>query len=125
MSFSFRPLTNMPTRIIESTSTLIDNVFTNNFNDVHISGIFCTEIVDNLRVFSILSSKAHAKDKNKDTTFRKITPSGQVTFLNDISKIEWLDVLKVNNPDIACDLFITKIKTIYERCFPLSTVKIK
>ena len=40
------------------------------------------------------------------------------------ANIEWLDVLHANNPDIACDLFITKIKTIYERCFPLSTVKI-
>ena len=56
--------------------------------------------------------------------FRKITPSGQVTFKNDIANIEWLDVLQANNPDIAYDLFITKIKTIYERCFPLSTVKI-
>ena len=35
MSFSFRPLINMSTRITESTSTLIDNIFTNNFNDAH------------------------------------------------------------------------------------------
>ena len=40
MSFSFRPLINMPTRITELTSTLIDNVFTNNHCDAHISGIF-------------------------------------------------------------------------------------
>ena len=39
--------------------------------------------------------------------------------------MEWLDVLPFNNPDIAYDLYITKIKIIYERYFPLSTVKIK
>ena len=50
---------------------------------------------------------------------------GQVTFKNDIANIEWLDVLQADNQDISYDLFITKIKTIYERCFPLSTVKIK
>ena len=69
----------MSTRITESTSTLIDNIFTNNFNDAHISGIFYTDISDYFPVFSILSSKAPAKDKNKLATFRKITP-GQVTF---------------------------------------------
>ena len=72
MSFSFRPQINMTTRITESTSILIDNIFTNNFNDAHISRIFYTEISDNFPVFSILSSKAPAKDKNKLTTLRKI-----------------------------------------------------
>ena len=46
-------------------------------------------------------------------------------YMYDIANIEWLDVLQANNPDIVYDLFIIKIKTIYERCFPLSTVKIK
>ena len=112
MSFSFKPLINMPTRITESNSTLIDNIFTNNFNDAHSSGVFYTDISDHFPVFSIFSSKAPAKDKNK-LTFINITPSGQVTFQNDIANIEWLDVLQANNPDIAYDLFITKIKTIY------------
>ena len=88
ISFSFRPLINIPTRITESTSTLIDNIFTNNFKDAHISGIFYTDISDHFPVFSILSSKAPAKDKNKLTTFRKITLSGQVTFKNDIGNTE-------------------------------------
>ena len=70
----------MPTRITETTSTLINNIFTNNFNDAHISGIFITDISDHFPAFFIHSSKAPAKDKNKLTTFRKITPSGQVTF---------------------------------------------
>ena len=86
---------------------------------------FYTDISDRFSVFSILLSKAPAKDKNKLTTFIKITPSEQVTFINAIAKIEWLDVLQANNPDIAYDLFITKMKTVYERCFPLSTLKIK
>ena len=68
----------MQTRITESTSTLIDNIFTNNFNHAHISGILYTDISGHFPVFSILSSKAPAKDKNKLTTFRKITPSSEL-----------------------------------------------
>ena len=74
-----------------------------------ISEVFFT-LTSVITKFSILSSKASAKDKNKLTTFRKITPSWQVTFKNDIANIEWLNVLQANNPDIAYDLFITKIK---------------
>ena len=100
----------MPIRITESSSTLIDNIFTNNFNDAHISGIFYTDISDHFTVFSILSFKAHAKDNNKLVMFRKITPSGQVTFKNDIAHIKWLDVLQAHKPDSAYDFFITKIR---------------
>ena len=58
------------------------------------SQVFYTDISNHFPVFSILSSKAPAKDKNIQTTFRKIIPSGQVTFKNDIVNIEWLDVLQ-------------------------------
>ena len=78
---------------------------------------FYTDISDHFPVFSILSFKAPTKDNNKLIMSRKITPSGQVIFDNDVANIEWLDVLQANNPDIAYDLFITKIKTIYESCF--------
>ena len=125
MSFSFRLLINIPTRITESTSTLVDNIFRNNSNDALLSDIFYVDISDHFPVFSIPSCKASAKNKSKLTTFRKITPSGQGTFKNDIANIEWLDVLQANNSNIAYDLFITKLKTIYERYFPLSKVKIK
>ena len=74
MSFSFMPLISMPIRITESTSTLIDNIFTNNFNDAHNSGIFYTDICNNFPVFAIFSSKAPANDNNKLITFIKITP---------------------------------------------------
>ena len=41
-------------------------------------------------------------------------------------KEQWIvDVLQASNPDIAYDLFITKIKTICQKYFPFSTVKLK
>ena len=65
----------------------------------------------------ILSFKAPTKDNNKLITSRKITPSGSVIFNNDVANIEWLNVWQANNPDIAYDVFITKIKTIMKCAF--------
>ena len=81
MLFSFRPLINMLTGITESISTLIDNIFTDNLCDAHMSGIFDTDFSDHFPVFSILSSKAPAKDNNKLIISRKITPLGKLLLL--------------------------------------------
>ena len=69
MSFSFRSLINMPTRITESTSTLIDSLQTILMILMYISGIFYADISYHFPVFSIglLSFKAPAKENNKTT----------------------------------------------------------
>ena len=53
-SFSFLPLINRPTRIAQTSSTLIDNIFTNSPPEHHIiSGILMTDISDHLPTFHI------------------------------------------------------------------------
>ena len=53
-SFSFLPLINRPTRIAQTSSTLIDNIFTNSPPEHHIiSGILTTDISDHLPTFHI------------------------------------------------------------------------
>ena len=58
LSFSFRPLINMPNRITETSCTLIDNIFTNDLSNEHFSGILYSDISDHLPVFTLLSYKA-------------------------------------------------------------------
>ena len=50
------PLINSPTRITGSSETLIDNIFTNKFNNVKIhSGIIKTDISDHFPIFILLN----------------------------------------------------------------------
>ena len=51
LSFSFRPLLNMPTRITETSGTLIDNIFPNDLSNEHFCGILYSDISDHLPVF--------------------------------------------------------------------------
>ena len=52
---SFIPLVNRPTRVTQFSATLIDNILTNNFQDIHKStqGILATEISDHFPIFHI------------------------------------------------------------------------
>ena len=52
-SSSFIPLINRPTRVTDTTATLIDNIFTNNLNDHALNGILTTDISDHFSVFHI------------------------------------------------------------------------
>ena len=54
-SFSFRPTINKPTRISNTSATLIDNVFTNILPSPK-SGILLTDISDHLPIFMIMPS---------------------------------------------------------------------
>lgn len=55
-SRSFVPLITRPTRLTSHTATLIDNIFTNNFDDIAKSGLLVTDISDQLPIFSLVHS---------------------------------------------------------------------
>ncbi|KAJ8048890.1 hypothetical protein HOLleu_01392 [Holothuria leucospilota] len=57
-SHSFYPLHSLPTRITPSSTSLVDNIFTNDPRDFH-SGILIMDISDHLPVFSISKFVAH------------------------------------------------------------------
>ena len=52
-SYSYAPFINKPTRITEHSSTLIDNIFVNNYNDNTFQGLLFTDISDHFPVFII------------------------------------------------------------------------
>ena len=58
---SFVPLINRPTRITQNSATLIDNIFSNNYNinDKLHQGILTTDISDHYLIFHIWEKKIH------------------------------------------------------------------
>ena len=65
------PLINRPTRITRESSTLIDNIFSNNYNviDYQVNGILKTDITDHYIIFHLLSLKV---EKNLWTSSTKL-----------------------------------------------------
>ena len=44
-SYNYFPLINTPTRVTETSSTLIDNIFSNHLTD-HTNGVICSDLSD-------------------------------------------------------------------------------
>jgi exonuclease III len=88
LSNSFIPLITRPTRITQTSSTLIDNIFTNNFQDnICLKGILVNDITDHFPVFvltlNVLKVLMICTFINV-YTLTKIMPNSEIYFLIQI-----------------------------------------
>ena len=119
-SHLYIPLINRPTRVTQETSTLIDNIFTNNLNNKcnTVSGIFPINISDHYLIWHV--SEMHMNmDKPKYFLRRQLGERNKQTFQNHLSAIDWTSVLEENDTQTAFSLFHSKYMTCYNKSFPV------
>ena len=102
-SSSFFPLINRPTRISDSTATLIDTIFTNHHggSGEYLSGILPTDISDHFTIFHIIST-GRLFNKIEETFSHRIINDNTInTFKAKIKHTNWNSVLECKNADAA------------------------
>ena len=65
-SIGFIPKITLPTRISETSATLIDNIFTNNIDRAHVSGILSRKFSDHQMIFSLQKCNKCQKLKHNE-----------------------------------------------------------
>lgn len=119
----FYPLITRPTRITSNTATLIDNIFTNNLNNVMLNGLLFTDISDHLPVFSIFRDQCNDSNKITDIIYRDKSESNVLKFQNELRNFSWSNLRGYNDPSQAYDSFLKEYTAIYNLCFPLKKQK--
>jgi len=128
---SFMPLITRPTRFSETSSTLIDNIFTNKIFDKYISGTLITDISDHLPIFYIETInkmlQMHLPNTKKTLTFykRNLSDSKLNELKHKLSNIDWSPVLTSADANSAYNSFFTKFTSCYNECLPLELKEIK
>ena len=84
-SSSLYPLITKPTRIMDRSATLIDNILTNSLDDSNLRGILITDISDHFPVFTI-KRDIMAKNTQGVTQVRQIKPDYIDNLVNELSK---------------------------------------
>jgi hypothetical protein len=123
------PLILRPTRITEHTATLIDNIFTNDIENIESStnGIIFSDISDNLPIVHVRNSKIHL-ESTRTAEFiceRIINDSNIQSFTNEIKCISWENVLSNNNSTESNNEFFELFANAYEKNFPLTKKVLK
>lgn len=116
-----------PTRFSSTTSTLIDNIFTNYPSNASQAGIIISDLSDHLPIFNI-SDKKRPVNKNKyvTTSYREVNNANNVrNFINKILNHDWSLPFDTADVNITYNNFLSKFSDIYNECFPLITKNIK
>ena len=114
------PLITKPTRVPQTTATLIDHVLTNNFDiwGKHWQGILCTDISDHYAVFHIAgNTMCKSKDSLSPTVKRDLSYRNVQKFINEMQQIDWQIVTEIRDPQNAYSQFHNIICKTYDKCF--------
>ena len=125
-SYFFQPLIDKPTREVNSSSTLLDNIYTNESDSGNIctSGIMKTDFSDHFSIFSMSNHKINTKS-NKTQMRRNFSESNKAKFYKAIKKIEWDTIYKIDDAQRAFEYFQGVILELFEKVFPLRKIEIK
>ena len=98
-SSMFYPLTSKPTRITNSSATLIDNIFVNNFDECYKCGILLTDLSDHLPVFQITSSLQRVNSTCDNTKYKLINKKAIDQLCQDLKIEDWNDIYNEIDPN--------------------------
>ena len=123
-SNSFIPCTTKPTRVTSRSATLIDNIFTNDIvgGNNNLSGILYTDISDHFPIFLIDGSNSVSTQESVIKR-RSYSEQNLDQFILALNNKGWDHVLLNSDVHQAYTLFQNDFRDIYERCFPIKTIK--
>ena len=121
LSFAFNSHINNPTRISNTSKTLLDNIFSNTINfERFTNGILFYDTSDHLPIFTVSQQSDTVLNTHKSTPqlYRKETHEN-ITMLNEnLAQEEWADVVAESETDKAYNIFINKLIYYYNKNIP-------
>ena len=121
-SFGFLPVITRPTRITQTSATLIDHIFVLNKSTQHTAGIIINSLSDHYPTFYLDKCKTQ---KQKLTPYRAriINEKTIPAFSKLLKETAWQDVLLDTEPESAFNSFFSKIDAARDLAFPEILIK--
>ena len=120
-TYGFSNLINTCTRITKTSSSLIDQIFTNNQQMCGLSGVITSDISDHLPLFSYIPLTGRIE--NPSSTYKRFFTSFNINLFKDrLADIAWASVLNDNNVMTAYATFIEIWDALFQIAFPLKKI---
>ena len=119
--FYFTPLIDKPTRITNTTASLIDHIWVN-FVCRSESNIVISNITDHYLCFSNFDRINNNNKEIIKLKFRDFSTKNKTNFINSVNQTDWFSVLSDSiDPDVQTNTLFDKLNSLYNGCFPLKT----
>ena len=119
------PSITKPTRITETSATIIDNILTNSNDDVLKANILVTDITDHFPTVLFQNFdrfKQKVNHQNKYTYKRNHTNDNIARFKKSLMSVNWKEILEGENTDVDYNNFMKKFSDLYDECIPLKKI---
>ena len=124
-SLGFYPLIVKPTRICTKSTTLIDNIFTNDRCNEMNNYILIDYISDHLPVFSISSTFKWPHIENNRVNKRKINENTVNKLKTRLNNIDWNCLHSYTDVNKCNDYFFKVFMQSLNECCPIQSVSLK
>ena len=126
LSNGFYPRIDRPTRLTDTSATLIDQIFVNVHTDNIISGPWLVDIADHLPVYITLPYEPQVKTyKFEHITKRRYVPEKLLASKNELSKTDWFSVSTEVDVNNKFNKFISIFENLHNKYFPIVRIKLK
>src|ERR1043165_1610769 len=128
MSHYFLPNIHHPTRITNSSSTLLDNIFSNNIKYKMEAAILYSDISDHLPVLVNGDLKLCKSNISNYYSNRVYSVELIEQFKHALACTDWDDICcdsVYSDPSDAYNVFISRFSNVFNACFPQRTVRLK
>ena len=115
------PLITKPTRVTQSTATLIDHILTNNFDVMgnHKQGILWTDKSDHYAIAHVAcNTKIQVKDSTASGLKRDISQRNIQKFTHEMEQVDWGIVMNLKEAQGAYSEFHGLLIKLYNKSFP-------
>ena len=126
ITVGFFPKITLPTRFTEQSSTLIDNVFSNNLEERETSGIVLNHISDHQFFFTYIEKLSYIEKVPKFVEIEKTGANSLENFIQELNDMNIYDQLLKpidSSPHENYDIFMKLIQDAKNLHFPKKTVK--
>ena len=120
----FLPVITKPTRISNTSTTLIDHIYFNDIKAKFESGIIVTDVADHYGTYLSLGNCKKSKNSNP-IEIRCMNSKATNVFLEHLSNCDFSEIYRCDTADASYDIFIEKYAAVVEKSFPLTIKKNK
>lgn len=122
-SYSLFPLTTLPTRVTDTSATIIDQIWSTYLEHNTGNYIVKTDITDHFPVISLFKCN-NFQSSPVLKTIRSFTQEALDAFYNLLLHIDWSQVINCSCPNNSYNMFYSIFKKKYDECFPVKTIKV-
>lgn len=120
-----KQLITSPTRVTETTSSLLDHVLTNSCDRVSQSGVIDIGISDHQIIYCTRKITREKFHEHNEITIRSLKNYSQEAYINTLKETDFPDYSQYNDVNKAYDDFIQRTVHVIDKIAPLKKIRLK